>query len=67
MQIPLFNTVLSWILKKRKYQVDMFLDHPVEVQNEVLYDILSEAKHTYFGKKYGFKDIKNYASFAENK
>ena len=66
MQIPLFNTVLSWILKKRKYQVDMFLRHPVEVQNEVLYELLSEAKHTFLGKKYGFKDIKSYASFAEN-
>lgn len=64
MQIPLFNTVLSWILKKRKYQVDMFLEHPVEVQNEVLYELLSEGKHTYFGKKYGFKSIKNYQSFA---
>ncbi|UCE93741.1 MAG: GH3 auxin-responsive promoter family protein [Flavobacteriaceae bacterium] len=65
MQIPLFNTVLSWILKKRKYQVDMFIDHPVEVQNEVLYELLSEAKHTVYGKKYGFKDIKSYKSFAE--
>jgi len=64
MQIPLFNTVLSWILKKRKYQVDMFLEHPVEVQNEVLYELLSEARYTSFGKSHGFKDIKNYASFA---
>lgn len=65
MQIPLFNTVVSWLLKKRKYQVDMFLNHPVEVQNEVLYELLSEAKHTLYGKKYGFKDIKSYKSFAE--
>jgi len=65
MQIPLFNTVLSWILKKRKYQVDMFLHHPVEVQNEVLYELLSEGRQTYFGKKHGFKDIKSYASFTE--
>ncbi len=66
MQIPLFNTVVSWILKKRKYQVDMFLRHPVEVQNEVLFELLSDARQTYFGKKYGFKDIKSYASFTEN-
>ncbi|MCA0933483.1 GH3 auxin-responsive promoter family protein [Lutimonas saemankumensis] len=65
MQIPLFNTVVSWILKKRKYQVDMFLNHPVEVQNEVLYELLSEAKHTLYGKKYGFEDIKSYRSFAK--
>ncbi len=64
MQIPLFNTVLSWILKKRKYQVDMFLKHPIEVQNEVLYELLSEAKSTYIGKKYDFKNIRSYDSFA---
>lgn len=64
MQIPLFNTVLSWILKKRKYQVDMFLKHPIEVQNEVLYELLLEAKSTYIGKKYDFKNIRNYDSFA---
>ncbi len=65
MQIPLFNTVVSWILKKRKYQIDMFLNHPVEVQNEVLYDLLSEAKNTAFGREYDFKNIRNYESFAE--
>lgn len=64
MQIPLFNTVLSWILKKRKYQVDMFLQHPLEVQNEVLYELLSDARNTTFGEKHGFKDIKSYKSFA---
>lgn len=65
MQIPLFNTVLSWILKKRKYQVDMFVDHPIEVQNEVLFELLSEAKNTLIGKKYDFASIKNYESFAK--
>jgi hypothetical protein len=65
MQIPLFNTVLSWILKKRKYQVDMFLHHPIEVQNEVLYELLSEAKESHLGVKYDFKNIRNYRSFAQ--
>ena len=54
MQIPLFNTVLSWILKKRKYQIDMFIDYPIETQKEVLFNILNSAKDTELGKKYGF-------------
>ena len=66
MQIPLFNTVLSWILKKRKYQVDMFLYHPIEVQNEILYQLLSEAKDSHIGVKYNFKNIRSYESFANN-
>lgn len=65
MQIPLFNTVLSWILKKRKYQIDMFIDYPIEVQNEVLFELLSDAQYTYLGEKYDFTSIKNYKSFAK--
>ncbi|MBN4048354.1 GH3 auxin-responsive promoter family protein [Flavobacteriaceae bacterium AH-315-O20] len=65
MQIPLFNTVLSWILKKRKYQMDMFIEYPIEVQNEVLFELLSDAKKTRLGELYGFSNIKNYTSFAE--
>jgi GH3 auxin-responsive promoter len=63
MQIPLFNTVLSWFLKKRKYQIDMFIDHPIEIQKEVLYTLLSEAKNTEIGKKLDFENIKSYESF----
>lgn len=65
MQIPLFNTVLSWILKKRKYQMDMFIEYPIEVQNEVLFELLSDAKHTKLGELYKFSNIKNYKSFAK--
>jgi len=64
MQIPLFNTVLSWILKKRKYQMDMFIEYPIEVQNEVLFELLSDAKSSKLGVQYDFSNIKNYTSFA---
>ncbi len=65
MQFPLFHTVLSWILKKRKDQIDMFVDYPNEVQNEVLFKLLSAAQFTELGKKYDFPTIKNYNSFAK--
>lgn len=64
MQIPLFHTVISWILKKRKYQIDMFVNNPIDVQNEVLYDLLTAAKNTEIGKKYNFDNLRNYESFA---
>ena len=65
MQIPLFNTVLSWILKKRKYQIDMFIEHPIEMQKEVLFNLLNKAQNTLLGKKYGFSTINNYKVFSE--
>ncbi len=65
MQFPLFHTVLSWILKKRKDQIDMFVDYPDEVQNEVLFKLLSAAQYTEIGKKYDFHSVKDYTSFAK--
>ena len=65
MQIPLFNTVLSWILKKRKYQIDLFIDHPIETQEEVLFNLLNKAQSTQFGVKYGFDSINNYKVFSK--
>jgi hypothetical protein len=65
MQIPLFNTVLSWILKKRKYQIDMFINYPIETQKEVLFNILNSGRHTELGIKYGFDTIDNYKVFSE--
>ena len=65
MPISLFHTVVSWILKKRKYQIDLFVKHPIEVQEEVLYDLLSEARETSIGREYDFGSIRSYEVFAE--
>jgi len=43
----------------------MFVDYPNEVQNEVLFNLLSAAQFTEIGKKYDFHGIKNYTSFAK--
>ena len=42
----------------------MFVDYPNEVQNEVLFNLLSAAQFTETGKKYDFPGIKDYDSFA---
>ena len=65
MQIPLFHNVLSWILKKRKYQIDLFIENPIDVQNEVLFNLLNTAENTEIGKEFGFSGISSYESFSE--
>lgn len=60
------NSIISWFLKKRKHQLELFLKYPSEVQNELLRNLLATAKNTEFGKKYGFKYINNYREFTEN-
>ena len=65
MPIPLFNSIASWLLKKRYHQIELFLKYPAEVQEEVLHQLLELAEDTEIGKKYGFESIANYKTFKE--
>ncbi len=65
MPIPLFNSIASWLLKKRYHQIELFLKYPEEVQEEVLKQLLEIAEDTEIGKKFGFESITNYDAFNE--
>jgi len=64
MSFPIVNSILSWFLKKRKHQVELFLKYPTEVQDELLLKLLQTAKDTEFGKKFHFEKIESYQNFA---
>jgi len=65
MPIPLFNSIASWLLKKRYHQIELFLKYPEEVQQEVLVQLLEIAEGTEIGLRYGFNSITNYETFKE--
>jgi len=65
MPIPLFNSIASWLLKKRYHQIELFLKYPAEVQEEVLEQLLEIAEDTELGKKYDFESIEDYKTFRE--
>ena len=44
MPIPLVNSIASWFLKKRFHQIELFLKYPNEVQNELLFNLLTLLK-----------------------
>ena len=64
MAIPLLHTVVSWLLKKRVHDIELFIKYPNEVQREELTNLLITAKNTEVGKHYGFADIQHYEDFA---
>ncbi len=66
MKIPFLNSVIAWSLKKRKHQIDFFIKYPIEVQQEVLENLIKQAKNTEIGKRYNFNQIKTYSDFIEN-
>lgn len=65
MAISLINSVASWFLRKRFQQIEYFMTHPHEVQDTLLMSLISKAKNTELGKKYGFSSITSYADFTK--
>ena len=50
MPIPLFNSIASWLLKKRFHQIELFIKYPEEVQEEVLHQLFEIAEDTEIGR-----------------
>jgi hypothetical protein len=65
MPFSFFNTVVSWMLKKRIHDIELFIKYPIDVQQEVLKKLLIKSKDTEIGKQYDFNSIKNYNHFSE--
>jgi hypothetical protein len=63
--MEIINSIMSWVMKKRIHDIDLFLKYPVEVQNELFSNLIKTAKKTEFGKQYGFDDIGNLTRFKE--
>ncbi|MFK8060322.1 MAG: GH3 auxin-responsive promoter family protein [Polaribacter sp.] len=65
MAFQIINSIISWFLKKRKHQMELFIKYPEDVQDELLIKLLNTAKNTEFGKENEFSSIKNYKEFTE--
>ena len=65
MAFPIVNSIISWFLKKRIHQIELFLKYPIDVQNELLLKLVSVSKKTEFGIQHNFSSIKNYEDFAK--
>lgn len=61
-----FDTIFSWIIKKRIDQIEHFTKHPIETQKSVWDSLLEKAKHTEIGEKYNFSTTSGYRDFKTN-
>lgn len=59
----LVNKVMELLMRKRFQQIDDFIKYPIETQESVLFNNLSKARNTEYGKLYGFDQIDSYAEF----
>lgn len=50
-------------MKSRLPGLEYSINHPHQVQNQVLKELLKKSKHTIYGKEHGFNSIENYGQF----
>ena len=56
---------MTWVMKKRIHDMELFIKYPHDVQNELLDSLLAQASNTEYGRKYGFKGIRNAEDFRQ--
>ena len=61
--MALINSVISWLIKKRFHQIELFMKYPHDVQDEWFKRLINTAKETEYGRKYDFKSIDSYGKF----
>jgi len=61
--MEILNKVAVWFLKKRIHQMKLFLDFPLDVQEEWFHRLIHEARETVWGQTYDYQNIKTYADF----
>ncbi len=61
----ILNSVISWFLKKRFAQIEYFKENPYEVQNTLIFELITKAKNTEWGKKYDYESIKDINTFQQ--
>jgi hypothetical protein len=63
--MALINSVLSWYIKKRIHQIELFMKYPHEVQAEWFKKLITTAKDTEWGRMYDFASIRTIEQFRE--
>ena len=61
--MTIINSLITWRLKKRFHQMELFLKFPHEVQKDCLSNLLDKAKDTEWGKRYDFVNINSHEDF----
>ncbi len=63
--MSVLNTVISWFMKKRMHQMELFMKYPVEVQEDVRKRLVESARNTEWGKRYGYSSLQSADDFRE--
>ncbi len=63
--MPFINSIINWLNVKRIYQIQLYREHPHDIQYEVLSQLLEKASDTEWGKTYNYGSISSVEDFME--
>lgn len=63
--MAIINSFISWFIKKRIHQIELFKKYPHEVQQEWLKRLVSNAEDSEWGKRFDFKSIDSPEEFRQ--
>jgi hypothetical protein len=63
--MPLLNSSITWLMKKRISRIRFFMEHPHDVQRQWFKYLMKRAASTEWGKKYDYSSIKTPGEFSQ--
>lgn len=63
--MPLINSIVSWAMKKRIHQIELFIKYPCEVQEDWLRKLIQAGRFSEWGHKYDYSSIRNITDYRE--
>ncbi|RAW03131.1 GH3 auxin-responsive promoter family protein [Pseudochryseolinea flava] len=59
----LINSILTWVMKQRIHQIELFIKYPDEVQDELFRKLVYDARFTEFGQRFNYSSITSYEDY----
>jgi hypothetical protein len=61
--MQLLQRPFNWLIKKRLTHLERFMNHPLEVQEELFKRLIGKSRQTAFGKQFDYSSIKRITDF----
>jgi GH3 auxin-responsive promoter len=61
--MPIVNSILSWIMKQRIHQIELFIKYPCEVQEEWFKKLIQAGRFSEWGNLYDYASVKSISDF----
>ena len=55
--MPFVNAIFNQIMSSRMYQIERFMEYPIETQNNLFQELIRKGANTDFGLDHSFCDI----------